>query len=63
MLPFLILLLSGLAWATPSNPTPCAEQPYTLETPEGLAGGGNLEFDGEVAIFSDGACLETQGLR
>ncbi|MCS7067364.1 MAG: hypothetical protein NZN28_01845 [Meiothermus sp.] len=57
------LLVTSLAWATPSNPTPCAEQPYTLETPEGLAGGGNLEFDGEVAIFSDGACLETQGLR
>ncbi len=59
---FLLLLLPGLAWATPTPATPCAEQPYTLETPEGLAGGGNLEYDGEVAIFSDGACLETQGL-
>ncbi|WP_347708896.1 hypothetical protein [Meiothermus sp. CFH 77666] len=59
---FLTLLFSGLAWASPASPIPCAEQPYTLETPEGLAGGGNLEFDGEVAIFSDGACLETKGL-
>ncbi|RDI95970.1 hypothetical protein DV704_03350 [Meiothermus sp. QL-1] len=50
-------LALGLAWATP-----CRDQPYTLETPEGLAGGGNLEFDGEVALFSDGACLETPGL-
>ncbi len=59
---FLALLFSGLAWASPTSPVPCAEQPYTLETPEGLAGGGNLEFDGEVAIFNDGACLETKGL-
>jgi hypothetical protein len=56
----LFLLLVSLAWASPA--TPCAEKPYTLETPEGLAGGGNLEFDDQVAIFSDGACLETQGL-
>ncbi len=61
--PFLLLalLFSGLAWASP-GPVPCAEASYTLETPEGLAGGGNLEFDGEVAIFSDGACLQTKGL-
>lgn len=58
---FVVVLLSGLAWASPG--TPCSEQPYTLETPEGLAGGGNLEFDGDVAIFTDGACLETKGLR
>lgn len=62
LLPSIILLFSGLAWANPTSPIPCAEQPYTLETPEGLAGGGNLEFDGEVALFSDGACLETKGL-
>ncbi len=62
LLPLSILLLAGLAWASPTPATPCAEQPYTLETPEGLAGGGNLEFDGDVAIFSDGACLETRGL-
>ncbi|RIH81564.1 LPS-assembly protein LptD [Meiothermus luteus] len=49
--------LLSLAWAAP-----CREQPYTLETPEGLAGGGNLEFDGEVALFTDGACLEARGL-
>ncbi|WP_297860032.1 hypothetical protein [Meiothermus sp.] len=58
----LALLFSALAWASPTSPVPCAEQPYTLETPEGLAGGGNLEFDGEVALFSDGACLQTKGL-
>ncbi|AWR87372.1 hypothetical protein Mtai_v1c21400 [Meiothermus taiwanensis WR-220] len=65
LLPLLCALAlgwSGLAWASPASPTPCAEQPYTLETPEGLAGGGNLEFDGDLAIFSDGACLQTQGL-
>jgi hypothetical protein len=60
LLYLLFLLLTGLAWASPA--TPCAEKPYTLETPEGLAGGGSLEFDGQVAIFSDGACLETRGL-
>ncbi|WP_297852069.1 hypothetical protein [Meiothermus sp.] len=58
----LLALFGGLAWASPTSPVPCAEQPYTLETPEGLAGGGNLEFDAEVAIFSDGACLQTKGL-
>lgn len=62
LLPLSILLLAGLAWASPTPVAPCAEQPYTLETPEGLAGGSNLEFDGDVAIFSDGACLETKGL-
>lgn len=62
LIPFWLWVLSSPAWASPTHPTPCAEQPYTLETPEGLAGGGNLEFDGDVAIFSDGACLQTQGL-
>ncbi|WP_299428543.1 hypothetical protein [uncultured Meiothermus sp.] len=61
-LPLLLLLFTGLGWAAPAATTPCPEHPYTLETPEGLAGGGNLEFDGEVAIFSDGACLQTRGL-
>lgn len=62
LLPLWLLVLSSLAWASPTHPTPCAEQPYTLETSEGLAGGGNLEFDGDMAIFSDGACLQTKGL-
>lgn len=62
LIPLWLLVLSSLAWASPAHPTPCAEQPYTLETPEGLAGGGNLEFDGDMAIFSDGACLQTEGL-
>jgi hypothetical protein len=61
-MPFWLLLLGSPAGASPTHPTPCAEQPYTLETPEGLAGGGSLEFDGDVAIFSEGACLETRGL-
>lgn len=58
-----VLGWAGLAWANPAGPIPCAEQPYTLETPEGLVGGGNLEFDGDLAIFTDGACLETPGLQ
>lgn len=65
LLPLLCALAlgwGGLALASPASPAPCAEQPYTLETPEGLAGGGNLEFDGDLAIFSDGACLQTEGL-
>jgi len=62
LLPPSILLLSGLVWAAPTSTDACSEQPYILETPEGLAGGGSLEFDGEVAIFSDGACLQTKGL-
>jgi hypothetical protein len=53
-----LVLFAGLAWASP-----CSEKPYTLETLEGLVGGGNLEFDGDIAVFSDGACLETPGLR
>lgn len=41
----------------------CADKPYTLETPQGIAGGGNLDYNGDVAVFSDGACLDTKGLR
>lgn len=62
LLPLLILLLTSLAWASRATPIPCAEQPYTLETPQGIAGGGSLEFDGDLAIFSDGACLQAEGL-
>lgn len=55
--------LAGLVYAQ-DNPTPekCEDKPYTLETPQGIAGGGNLEYDGDVAIFSDGACLQTKGI-
>jgi len=56
------MLFNGLTLAAPESAA-CAAQPYTLESPEGLVGGGNLEFDGDIAIFSDGACLETPGLR
>lgn len=55
----LLFLWVSLAWAQGG----CADKPYTLETPQGIAGGGNLDYDGEVAIFSDGACLDTQGLK
>lgn len=62
-----ILALLGLAQAQdnpaqPASPERCEDKPYTLETPQGLAGGGNLEYDGDVALFSDGACLKTKGI-
>ncbi len=50
----------------------CADKPYTLEVtqvgeepnnaPVGLVGGGNLEYQDDIAVFSDGACLQTNGL-
>jgi hypothetical protein len=33
-----------------------------LETPQGLIGGGSLDYDGDIAVFGDGACLEARGL-
>lgn len=59
LLVFLIVLFTGLAWAQGG----CGEKPYTLETPQGVAGGGNLDYDGDIAVFSDGACLDTKGLQ
>ncbi|GGN00294.1 hypothetical protein GCM10007092_12870 [Thermus composti] len=50
-------LLLGVALAGP-----CAERPYTLETEEGLLGGENLSYDGEVLVFEGRACLEREGL-
>ncbi|GAB5602434.1 hypothetical protein FJNA_09590 [Thermus sp. FJN-A] len=41
---------------------PCGERPYTLETEEGLLGGENLTYDGEVLVFEGRACLEREGL-
>lgn len=59
----LVPLLLGLSWwAQAWAAAPCAERPYTLETREGLLGGGSLEYDGEVLVFGDGACLEATGL-
>lgn len=41
----------------------CADAPYIAETPEGIVGGVNVEYDGNIAIFSDGACFESKGLQ
>lgn len=49
--------LGGLALAGP-----CAERPYTLETEDGLLGGENLSYDGEVLVFEGRACLEREGV-
>lgn len=67
---FLLMVLVGLGGLAqaqhsptpPARPERCEDKPYTLETPQGIAGGGNLEYDGEVALFSDGACLQTKGI-
>lgn len=50
-------MLLGLALAAP-----CKERPYTLETEEGLLGGQEMTYDGEVLVFEGEACLERQGL-
>ncbi|MWR36508.1 hypothetical protein GN073_09520, partial [Helicobacter pylori] len=41
----------------------CADAPYLAETPDGIVGGVNVEYDGSIAIFSDGACFESTGLQ
>ncbi|PZA08761.1 MULTISPECIES: hypothetical protein [unclassified Meiothermus] len=58
------LILAGWAHAQESSPSIplCAQQPVVLETPQGLIGGGSLDYDGDTAVFGDGACLETNGL-
>ncbi|WP_038071187.1 hypothetical protein [Thermus scotoductus] len=58
MLRLLVLgVLLGLALAGP-----CRERPYTLETDEGLLGGEDMTYDGEVLVFEGRACLEREGL-
>ncbi len=52
-----LAMLLGLALAAP-----CKERPYTLETEEGLLGGREMTYDGEVLLFEGEACLERQGL-
>ncbi|WP_038055485.1 hypothetical protein [Thermus amyloliquefaciens] len=49
--------LLGLALAGP-----CGQRPYTLETEEGLLGGEEMAYDGEVLVFEGRACLEREGL-
>ncbi|HEU4740276.1 MAG TPA: hypothetical protein VFS50_01605 [Meiothermus sp.] len=58
------LILAGWAHAqeSPLETESCAERPVVLETPQGLIGGGILDYDGDTAVFSEGACLETTGL-
>ncbi|WP_243089953.1 hypothetical protein [Thermus neutrinimicus] len=41
---------------------PCRERPYTLETEDGLLGGQEMSYDGEVLVFEGQACLEREGL-
>jgi len=50
-------LFLGLALAGP-----CGQRPYTLETEEGLLGGEEMSYDGEVLVFEGRACLEREGL-
>ncbi|MGC8877504.1 hypothetical protein [Thermus sp.] len=55
----------GLAWFILLGTAlagPCAERPYTLESEEGLLGGENLSYDGEVLVLEGRACLEREGL-
>ncbi len=49
---FLSLALAG----------PCGGRPYTLETEEGLLGGQEMSYDGEVLVLEGQACLEREGL-
>ena len=56
-LPLALALLSSLALAGP-----CGQRPYTLETEEGLLGGEEMTYDGEVLVFEGRACLEREGL-
>lgn len=55
-----VALLGGAS--AQEAPEPCASRPYTLETPQGILGGGSLEYDGDIAVFGEGACVETPGL-
>lgn len=41
---------------------PCRDNPYTLETEEGLLGGQEMSYDGEVLVLEGQACLEREGL-
>ena len=51
-----VFLFLSLAWA-------CGDRPYTLETEEGLLGGEEMSYDGEVLVFEGRACLEGKGFR
>lgn len=53
---WVVFLSLSLAWA-------CGDRPYTLETEEGLLGGEELSYDGEVLVFEGRACLEGKGFR
>ncbi|RTI00613.1 hypothetical protein CSW23_08370 [Thermus scotoductus] len=46
----------------PALAGPCEGRPYTLETEEGLLGGQEMSYDGEVLLFEGRACLERDGL-
>ncbi|GAA6754958.1 hypothetical protein Thermus77420_04320 [Thermus thalpophilus] len=52
-----LAFLLGLTLASP-----CGQRPYTLETEEGLLGGQEMSYDGEVLVFEGQACLEREGL-
>ncbi|MDM7324593.1 MAG: hypothetical protein P3W93_006350 [Thermus sp.] len=55
--PWILAIFLGLALAVP-----CRDRPYTLETEEGLLGGEEMSYDGEVLLFEGRACLERDGL-
>lgn len=60
-----LLPLPALAQAdTPAPPfEKCEDAPYLAETPDGVVGGVNVEYDGSVAVFSDGACFASRGIQ
>lgn len=70
--PYLITFVFSLLSFGFAQSESCADKPYTLEVtqvgatentaPVGLVGGGNLEYQDDIALFSDGACLQTNGL-
>jgi hypothetical protein len=66
-LSLLLFFSTAMAQAPADDPAPpyekCADAPYIAETPDGIVGGVNVEYDGNIAIFSDGACFDSKGLQ
>jgi hypothetical protein len=62
MVPARWLILLGFALLSWGLASSCQDQAYTLETPEGIAGGGAISYNGTIAVLSQGACFESPGL-